>query len=180
MWVAVRSTLPSVVVVKAFVAKMLTTWQVIPARCVSIFSTPKEEKSGPSKQSVSDKRVSYDLVPITRRDVLPFRCACETNWVCGRASSLLTLSVLFLGLVVLLLCVCGFSLALQEKSEENDATEFIFIKLNQYQVSSKMFGRMCCLSYRFFLCYSDGLLCIVSFYVVYLMFCVFFYLPTPQ
>lgn len=58
MRVVVLSTLPSVVVIKAFVAKMLTTRQVIPARCVSIFSTPEEGQSGPSKQSVSDKRVT--------------------------------------------------------------------------------------------------------------------------
>ncbi len=42
MWAVVLSTLPSVVVIKTFVAKMLTTWQMIPARRVPIFSTPEE------------------------------------------------------------------------------------------------------------------------------------------
>lgn len=35
------SALPSVVVIKTFVAKMLATGQMIPARCVAIFSTPE-------------------------------------------------------------------------------------------------------------------------------------------
>jgi len=49
--VVVLSTLPSVVVIKTFVAKMLTTRQVIPARCVSIFSTPEERQKN-SEQSL--------------------------------------------------------------------------------------------------------------------------------
>lgn len=56
--------------------------------------------------------------------MLPFRCTCKANWVCGRASSLLTLSVLLLGLVVFLLCVCGFSFALE------DSVEKVITKLN--------------------------------------------------
>lgn len=54
--------------------------------------------------------------------MLPFRCTCKTNRVRGRASSLLTLSVLLLGLIVFLLRVCGFSFAL-ENSVDEDITE---------------------------------------------------------
>lgn len=124
----VPSTLPSVVVIKTFVAEMLTTWQMIPARCVSIFSTP--EKRHTNSNLSKKKSVSKDLISIIPRNMLPFRCTCKANWVCGRASGLLTLSILLLGLVVFLLCVCGFSFALEESVEK------LFTELN----SSKHWG----------------------------------------
>lgn len=66
MWVVVLSTLPSVVVIKTFVAKMLTTWQMIPARCVSIFSTPgkRQWQSGPFKTICiwSKRMIESDLI----------------------------------------------------------------------------------------------------------------------
>lgn len=85
-----------------------------------------------------------DLTLIPPITALPFRCTRKTNWVRGRASSLLTLSVLLLRLVVLLLCVCGFSFALQQSLEKAISELHSSLLLQHFKqglLGSHMLGR---------------------------------------